>query len=513
METVITMPDGRVLPRIAGGAPTLDEMRQRNEEIQARLQELNLAGQGRQFSDEERDEWNRLSQELTANEDAVEEGVAREAWLDKLSQRSANREAGAHFGVPAARSQTAREDIWDLTTIRSNFGSLEEQTAEAKDRAHRAVEEFRFPHPDVQSGRVPRERVQQYLDNLLETADTSDGALALQFLRAGSPLYKRAFGKMAMGQSLNNDETRALAVATGSTGGYAVPITLDPTLIPISNGVVNPMRAISRVETIVGLEYRGLTAGAVVASYAPEGTEASDNSPTIAQPDVYVERAQTFIPYSIEIGMDWTGLQANLARLITDAKDVLEGNKFTLGAGHTSSEPSGLLTGATSTVSAGGSSAFAIADLYSLEESLPPRFRPLAQFIGNRHVYNLVRQFGSSANQNLWMPIIRPDGGPLAQGLSNTGPNGDGNLSMRLLGYPTNEASDMTTQVFTGSKILALGDPNYYLIVDRIGMTVEFVPHLFGTNRRPTGQRGLYAYWRNTGTVVDPAGWRVLVTS
>lgn len=504
---------GRVWPPIAGGAPTIEELKHRNDEIKARLLEMNQAAQGRQFSDEERDEWNRLSDEHTQNDQAVEEGTKRDSWLQELSTRDQNREPGAHFSVSSPRSQAAREDIWDMTTIRSAFASPDAQLMEARDRCKRAIDEFVFPHPDVQNGRMDRGFIQNHLRTLLETADTSRGDLAMYLLRAGSPMYKKAFSKTAMGQSLTSDETRALAESTGSTGGYAIPITLDPTLIPISNGVVNPMRRVARIETIVGLEYRGLTAGAVTASYAQEGTEVGDNSPTIAQPDVFVERAQTFVPYSIEIGMDWTGLQANLARLITDAKDVLEGNKFTLGNGHTSFEPAGLLTGATSTTATAGSAAFAIGDLYALEEALPPRFRPLGQFFGNRHVYNLIRQFGSNANQNLWMSFALSSGGPLAVGMENR-PFGEGGaLGQLLLGYPTNEVSDMVTTLTTGSKILALGDPDYYLIVDRIGMQVEFVPHLFGSNRRPTGQRGLFAYWRNTGTVVDPNAWRVLTTS
>lgn len=505
--------EGRKYPPIAGGAPTLEELKHRNEEIKARLLEMNQIAQGRQFSDEERDEWNRLSGEHTENEESIEEGTKRDAWLTEIATRDNNRESGAHFGVPAPRSQVAREDIWDLTTIRSAFVSPEAQVMEARDRCKRAIEDFRFPHPDVQNGRMSRSFIQNHITTLLETADTSRGDLSMYILRTGSPLYKRAFSKQAMGMSLSTEESRALAESSGSTGGYAIPITLDPTLIPISNGVVNPMRRIARTETIVGLEYRGLTAGAVTASYAQEGTEVGDNSPTIAQPDVFVERAQTFVPYSIEIGMDWTGLQANLARLITDAKDVLEGNKFTLGAGHTSFEPQGLLTGATSTTATAGSAAFAIGDLYALEEALPPRFRPMGQFLGNRHVFNLIRQFGSNANQNLWMSFALQSGGPLAVGLENR-PFGEGGaLGQLLLGYPTSEVSDMVTTLTTGSKILAIGDPSYYLIVDRIGMTVEFVPHLFGANRRPTGQRGLYAYWRNTGTVVDPNAWRVLTTS
>lgn len=498
---------------MAGGAPTLDELKARNDEIQFRIVQLNSEASGRNFTEAEREEWNNLNKELEANEEAITEGEAREAWIAELEQKKHSREQGAHFGVPAARSSSIRENPFDMGSYRENAFTDPETMAHAmKDGAKRAIEEFRFAHPDVQNGRVPRERVQEHLTNLLEMAETERGDLSKYLLQAGSPLYKRAFGKYILGQGMTSDETRALAVASGSSGGYAVPITLDPTLIPTSNGVVNPLRAVGRVETIVGLEYRGLTTGAVVASYAPEGTEATDNAPTLAQPDIFVERAQAFIPYSVEIGMDWAGLQAGMAKLIQDAKDVLEGTKFTLGAGHTASEPAGLLTGATQTVYTAASASFAVADLYSLEQALPPRFRPQGQFFANRAIYNLIRQFGASANQNLWMPIVQQAQGPLGLGLHNTGPNGDGNLGMKLLGYGSNEVSDMGTALGNGNTILTIGDPSYFLIVDRIGMTIEMVPQLFGPNRRPTGQRGIYAYWRNTSTVVDPNAFRSLVT-
>jgi predicted phage gp36 major capsid-like protein len=41
-------------------------------------------------------------------------------------------------------------------------------------------------------------------------------------------------------------------------------------------------------------------------------------------------------------------------------------------------------------------------------------------------------------------------------------------------------------------------------------MSVELVPHLVGANHRPTGQRGLYAYWRNTSAVLVPNAFRQL---
>jgi HK97 family phage major capsid protein len=513
----------RTHPPMKGGGPTLEELVARNDEIKARLQALDLDGQGRTLTDEEREEWNNVSEEFERNEVTIEEMGKRREWVAAVSGRADSEERGAHFGVASPRSQAGREDLFDLTTIRSHFSDPGAMVVEARERAKRAIsDEFHFPHPDVARGLVPEDGVRNHLNFLLETIQEErekPGEFALHLLRYGSPVYQRAFGKavrsvMSQGSitGLDAEESRALAVSSGSTGGYAVPITLDPTLIPTSSGTVNPLRKVARIETIVGLEYRGLTTGAVVASYAPEGTEATDNSPTLAQPDVFVERCQSFVPYSIEIGMDWNGLQAGMAKLIADAKDVVEANKFTLGAGHTNNEPSGLLTGATSTVATATSSAFALADLYSLEQNLPPRFRPLGQWFANRAVYNLVRQFGQSANQALWMALANPNMGPLGIGLENHPFLEGGNIGQKLLGYGANEVSDMTTSTTHGSSILAIGDPSYYLIVDRIGMTVELIPHLFGSNRRPTGQRGLYAYWRNTGTVVDPNAWRVLVT-
>ena len=73
-----------------------------------------------------------------------------------------------------------------------------------------------------------------------------------------------------------------------------------------------------------------------------------------------------------------------------------------------------------------------------------------------------------------------------------------------LLGRPVAEWSTMATAVTTGSKWAVYGDfKQGYAIGDRLGMSLEIVPHLFGaTNRYPTGQRGAYAIWRNDGRVV-----------
>jgi HK97 family phage major capsid protein len=264
------------------------------------------------------------------------------------------------------------------------------------------------------------------------------------------------------------------------------------------------MRALSRTETISGSnEWRGVTAGAITASRDPELSEVSDDAPTIAQPTLTVTKVAAFVPFSIEVGQDWGSLQTEMARLLQDAKDDEEASAFITGDG-TGQNPQGIVTGATGTVAA-GTAAFAVANLYALEEALGPRFRPRAAFIGNRAQYNRVRQFDTAGGAALWMYI--------RESLNNQVPT-PGNTGATLLGYPAYEASQMTNALTAASALLVFGDFRYYLIVDRIGMDVELIPHLFGaTNQRPTGQRGLYAYWRNMGKVLSSAAFKKLVTT
>ena len=86
------------------------------------------------------------------------------------------------------------------------------------------------------------------------------------------------------------------------------------------------------------------------------------------------------------------------------------------------------------------------------------------------------------------------------------------NVGATLLGKPAYESSVMTSALTAGSKILIFGDFRYFLIVDRIGMNLDLIPHLFGASNRPTGQRGLYAFWRNSCKVLDINAFRMGVT-
>ena len=69
----------------------------------------------------------------------------------------------------------------------------------------------------------------------------------------------------------------------------------------------------------------------------------------------------------------------------------------------------------------------------------------------------------------------------------------------------------MQATIVNATKIMVVGDFSYFLIVDRIGMTVELIPHLFGaTNRYPIGMRGIYAYGRTGAGVAAVNAFRYL---
>lgn len=473
---------------------TIEELENRQSEIRSRITEINNEYAGRHYPEEIRTEWNDLGEELNANEELLTELRQRVEYIRAIAgeddPKELRSESGAKFNTPKSRG--GNDDIWDVggAVMRSTGPEAARRTL--NDNAKRALELGTIAHPDFDEARA-----KAHVERLIERfADDEASAFARQMLNTGSPVYRRAFAKTMAGRHLSPEESRAMSLS-GSAGGYAVPYTLDPTIIPTSNSSVNPLRAISRIETIVGSnEWRGVSSGAITASYAAEGTEASDNSPTLAQPTANVERAQAYVPFSWEIGQDWTRLEEEMALLLSDAKDDLEATKFFSGAGHGSNEPEGLLTGATGTT-AGGSATYAVSNLYALEESLAARFRPRAQFVANRKFYNTVRQLDTNGGANLWVR--------LPEGLAN---NKQGNTGHALIGYSANESTAMSSSLANGQTVAVLGDFRYFLIVDRIGMSVSTIPHIMGASGRPVGQSGLFAFWRNTSKVLSASAFK-----
>lgn len=458
---------------------TIDERLARQDEIKGRMAEIDAAFKTELLPTEEQREYDTLRAEYVENEKVITQLELRRSQLEEISAAPEAREEVA-FQTRRPGVVTG-DDVYDLSTVRGSFQNPHEMVREVSDRAKRAIERAEFPHEEAN-----REDVQGHVEKLLQR-DSANGEVARRLLETGSPTYKRAFSKVVAGRNLSPEEQRALSL-TGEAGGYAVPFTLDPTVIPTSSGVVNPLRAISRVESITTDTWKGVSSAGTTAAYSAEAAETEEAEFTFAQPEVTTDRASTLILASFEITQDWGSVQAEVARAIQDAKDVLEAEKFLSGDG--TGEPQGVLTGATTTVTTSEKEKFAIGDVYALKGALPSRFRPNAKWVANDSIYDRVRQIDTSGGANLWVQL--QDDRPAT-----------------LIGKPAYELSTMNAEIKANKLNMIYGDFSYYLIAERIGMSIEVIPHVMN-GKKATGQRGFYAFWRNGAKVLSANAFRVL---
>lgn len=469
------------------------------------IEEIQRDHPDQEFPEDVKQRWNSLNRMVDETKKSIELAKRSERLeeIKRYGQSNGNTDRGASFEI---RDTAWREDPYDLASLERSFDPAREGQ-QFKDRARFAIErDLKFKHPNVD-----QDEAKEVATNLVEDYDHTDGRISRHMLVNGSPTYKQAFGKYIAGSFLSSQESQALELSralslTGSAGGFAVPTELDPTIIPTSNLTINPFRAISRVIQVTTDTWNGVSAGAVAAGYGAEATPTTDSSPTLAQVAISTERASSFIPFSIEVGQDWGQLQSEMARLLQDAKDTLEATKFTVGSG--TNEPFGVITGATNLYTAASTTALSVADLYGLETALPPRFRRNASMMFQRAVAQKIRGFdtgtGAGSGTNAWIDNLRT-------GVSNNAVPSPGAYNANVLGYPAYESVDMDSAFTTGKKLIVFGDFSYYIIIDRIGMNIETIPHLFDvTFNQPTGQRGIYCYWRNGAKVASAAAFVTL---
>jgi len=460
---------------------TVEELQARQDEIQARLQELNAEHAGVPFPEDARVEWAALNEERDENDKLIEELEVRRAIVDRNAQEEKRTEMGdGSFAVHVRKTDA---DIYDLTQVRVSAQNPAAAASQLRDNAKHAIERASYPTMDT-------ETAQGNVERMLDRSDDQFGNVARRILLTGRPEYARGWAKYIAGQKPSAEEERVMSLTTNS-GGYGVPFALDPTIILSSDGGINPFRQIARVEQINVDIWQGITSAGVTASFDTELSEVSDDSMTIAQPNVTTYMARAFVPFSIEIGMDYPNFAAQVARAISDSKDVLEASQFATGSGST---PHGIITDATGVVTASTRGSITSTDVYAVEGALGPRFLQNASWVASRAALQKFRQFDTAGGAQLWIQNLQYGLGRNGSGFF--GPT-QGQVGYTLLGWPAYASSGITATLTTGNKVAVLGDFSQFLIVDRIGLSTEFIPHMFNVaNNLPSGERGIFAYWR-----------------
>lgn len=446
---------------------------------------------------------------LAALTDPTDEDAARaEALVIEAEERRQERtEQIERANRIAEAAKTAKEEGREIAG--ASFMQMQKVEPYSTDLRMLDVEQVRDAARSILDRQEARHLAPEQKERTEHLIGSLDGRLAKLVVSTSRPEYRSAFAKYVSGREslLSNDERRAveesrtaLALADAN-GGYAVPALLDPAVIFTGNGVANPMRQVARVVTGMDDTWRGVTSAGITASWDSEAIQVSDDGPTLGTATVVSHKAAAFVPFSVEIEGDWAGLASEMSMLFGEAKDTLETTAFATGTG-VADNPYGILTdlfaaSATVGVLPTTDGAFGAVDVRNVFGQLGARYRPNASFMSSIDTMNEVRGFDTTG------------------GLSNQTVDLTQPYSFQVLGRPYYENSGFPD--FTGTtgaaNIMVVGDFRNYVIFDRIGSRVEFIPHLMGSNNRPSGQRGLYFWWRVGGKTVNANGFRLLLNA
>jgi HK97 family phage major capsid protein len=436
--------------------------------------------------------------EATEYAEARSQVAAIDAEIAAIEARMAELEAVGE------RSQVAAQAPTFMRKVDSKFdGDVRYlRPQEARDIARKAMEN--------------KEDVRHLADDQLEkvealikrnSRDMDGSEVAKRMIVTENPAYRSAFTKLVTQSApvLTPSEAEAVqrfnefraASLTAASGGYGVPVLIDPSIILTAQGSLNPFRKVARQVSITSNVWKGVSSAGVTWSYDGEATAVSDDAPTLAQPSITAYTARGFIPYSLEIGGDYPDFASEMAALLTSGYDELQASAFCTGNG--SSAPRGILTALDANtnveITPTTDGAFGAVDIAKVWGALPDRYKQNATWMMNHDVGNEVSSFSGSGQGSFYTVNLSEANAP------------------QLKGRPVEFASYFSD--FTGttgaSNILVVGDFRNYVIVDRVGMDVELVPHLFDvTNNRPTGQRGWFAWARHGADSVNDAAFRLL---
>lgn len=481
---------------------TVDEMRERQEEIRAVLKQIAAENRAQILEPPEQAKWDELTAELAELEARCEADEERTRFLEKIGAKPDRREPteGTTYITKRDAPVKAPPNPFAMEEYHQRATSGEHLMRLYRDGARAAVDTFTYPNVDKDAADT---QITRMLD------DDPKGEVAQRMLIHGSPLYRAAFWKTATHQPLSREEAHAFnagveleqrALTTTDTGGVTVPVQIDPTVLPSSNGSLNPFRVVSRVVQTTSHQWQAVTAADISFTFRAQGAAMADNSPTLVAPAIVPQRADLFIPFSWEAAQDWTRLETDLGMLIARAKDNAEALKFAVGAGAASNEPQGVLIGAGTLVGTQTTVSIGTVDLFYLFNQLGPSFQSSASWMATPALLSRIRQLSSTLGPGIWTDSLVPD-----------------NPSM-LLGRPVYPASSVgtassTTPPVASVKWAIVGDFSYFAIVDRVGLQVKMIDNLFSGNTAggrayPTGESGLVAYMRTSSGVIASNAFR-----
>lgn len=304
--------------------------------------------------------------------------------------------------------------------------------------------------------------------------------------------YRNAFLKAMAGGTLSGDESRALEIGTGSAGGFLATTTIEQQIVEMRQEL-NWMRQAATTMTVGNQTAFAVESDVGAATYKAENSAIVDDDHAFSQTSFFPRRLGRIMKISNQLlRFNGTFSEGQLESYISNsfAKQFasVELQKFLVGAGSGSNEPTGIFNSATNGKTAAGADTFTADELIDLFYSVAKEYRsaPGAGWIFSPEATKILRQLKDGNNQYLLTPGlgVAPD---------------------TLLGKPMYE-SDYVAAVATTTTPVGFGDLSYYYIVDFGGFEFTALPELYAASDQ-VGVKGI-AY--NDGNRMLDAAFKVL---
>lgn len=499
--------------RLADGTITLEELRELQTLIGTELRSLHeQIGDGEATTEQEQ-RFHELDAEHRGIEPRISaaEQVAREQEERERREREEREERAARFRDWRARG-TGPALRPGGVDARFDGNVMALRSDDAVTRAQRVIEDSRDAGAEHLTD-AQRTRLMRMVRR--STKNFQGPHLARQILLTENPHYRSAWAKLISGRAavltqeeanayLAYEEARGMSIGTPAEGGYGVPVFIDPTIILTGGGSPTDILNMARVETITTPTWKGVSSAGMKWKFRAEGAASTDGSPTLAQPEVKAHRVDGYIPYTIEVGMDYPGFAGEMATLLDAGYRETLVDRLTLGAGDGSNEPFGIVTAldanTNSEVATATAGTIAAADIYNLWAQLPIRYRrgqfanrATTAWMADTTVENAIRQLGT-VDPNFTVALD-------AEGIP------------QLFGRRFAENDYMANSVTgtTAANLLIVGDWQYYMVAQRAGMAIETVQHVIDTTTgTPTGERAWFAWARVGADSINDLAFRML---
>lgn len=264
---------------------------------------------------------------------------------------------------------------------------------------------------------------------------------------------------------------------TSATGAVMAPAQLERSLLA-DLADINAVRGAADVrssDSDVDIPYVDTHATAYMVD---EGADFTSTTPKFGKKTMKAYKAGALTYVTVEAMQDMLlDMEAFIRDDFSRAFAKLEEGQFISGTG--TKQPSGILTGGTSALTAASSTALTTDELLDLVYAVPAEYRRNGRFLMADGTIKAIRKLKDSDGRYLWQPALQ------------------GGQPDTLLGYRL-MTSDSMPAMAASAKPVIFGDFKQYRILDRRGLYFQRLNEIAA----PSGQVGFLAYRRYDGQVM-----------